>query len=317
VPKDETLSFSRLTSISVIAASLLMSISLGACSSAGSETAALTTAADSADPTPAKIDPVDALEQMKSAVANAKGTEDVLFRSVDPAKLAPPLDTRFFKAKSSLEQFAFAHGDQGDIASSVSFILSGAGASTFIGYVVMASGGDDSDNWSARATGYYTTDGKLLDLESFSMGLSDSEDSGDWSHVDQATVDAEQRVLETAFSFDADHPSVKLADGKSQPAKADGLPFAKLVQKIQAELERSTQAHSDNGDDATRFVSVADDAGNIAGYILTTDGSDDSDSWFAASYALFSAQGQMLDRKIATSGFADTMDDDAVLLPKP
>ena len=309
---------SRLT-LSVAAVSLLLSIS--ACSSpAGSDGSEPTRAgalADttSADPTPAKIDPVDALEQMKSAVANAKGTEDVLFRSVDPAKLAPPLDTRFFAAKTSLEKFAFVHGDQGDIASSVRYVLSEPGASTFIGYVVMAEGSDDSDNWKASATAYYTTDGKLLDLESFSMGLSDSEDSGDWTNVNQAHADAEQQALEAALTFDAKRPSVKLVAGKTQPATAADLPFAKLVQKIQTELERSTQAHSDNGDDATRFVSVADDSGTIVGYILTAEGSDDADDWFAAGYALFSAEGQMLDRKIASSGFADTMNDDSVLLP--
>jgi hypothetical protein len=311
--------FSSLTILPTVALSLL--ISLAACSSpAGSEASsgdALTAAASSA-PTPAKIDAAEALKQMKNAVASEKGTEGVLFRSVDPAKLAPPLDTRFFKAKSSLEEFAFAHGDQGDVASSVRYVLSGADASTFIGYVVMAEGGDDSDNWSASATAYYTTDGTILDLESFTMGLSDSEDSGDWSHVDQAHVDAEQKVLQTAFTFDggtSGRPSVKLASGKTQPAKADGLPFAKLVQKVQAELERSAMAHSDLGDEATRFVSVADDSGKIAGYILTSDGGDDSDNWFAAGYALFSAEGQMLDRKIASAGLADTMDDDAVLLP--
>jgi hypothetical protein len=95
----------------------------------------------------------------------------------------------------------------------------------------------------------------------------------------------------------------------------DALPFAALVKTLQAELEASTFAHSDLGDEATKLVSVNDPSGAIAGYILSSEGSDDADDWSAVGYALFSAQGQLLAREISSAGFADTMDDDSVLIP--
>jgi hypothetical protein len=51
--------------------------------------------------------------------------------------------------------------------------------------------------------------------------------------------------------------------------------------------------------------------GQIAGYILASDGGDDADRWFGAAYALFSAGGELLDRQITTGGLADTATDDA------
>jgi hypothetical protein len=290
-----------------------------ACSSATSSTDSAT-AFDSAPtatataPTPANLAGDAALALMRDAYTHGDKASP-MFQRVESSALAPKLGSRFDRARQSLEGFSFAHADQGDTDSRVFYVLTAPHATTFAGFMVWAGATDDSDRHSADAVAFYAADGSLLDVESTSSGISDSEDAGDWSHVDRTKIAAEEATLRGAFSFDAKAGVVHLDPAKTQRADLKALPFASLVQRLQAELEASAFAHSDNGDDATRFVSVADASGKVAGYILTSDGSDDADEWSAVGYALFTAEGQLLAREISSAGFADTMDDDSVLIP--
>lgn len=298
-------------SASILAISTIAGCSAETSDSASSAAASTTTAA----PTAATIAPDAALARMRTSVP-ADGTAGQPDRTlfVRATSLPADLAARFDTAKASLEDFAFDHSDQGDVDSDVVCVLSARGASTFVGYAVYAYGGDDSDRYASGAVEYYTADGHILAIDSRSNGLSDSEDAGDWSNVDRKLVAAQEDTLRRAFTFDAAEATVKLDQTKTVKADRASLPFASLVTTLQDELERSTWAHSDMGDDATFFVSVKGADGQIAGYILAAEGDDDSDQWFAAGYALFSAEGQLLGREIASTGIADTMADDAVLL---
>jgi hypothetical protein len=273
--------------------------------------AAVTT---SQPPTAATVDADTALREMhKNAGVSSDWVKDAT-KPVDLSTLSPQLRTRFTNAKAALEDFAFRHTDQGDDGSGVAYVLSSPNGSEFVGFVVYAEGGDDADHYSASAAAYYTTTGGILDVQTRAAGISDSEDAGDWSNVDDNVIAAQERVLRTAFKYDAEKQEVSLDKSKTTKASIDGLPFATLVNAVKTEIESSTLAHSDLGDDATRFVSVKDANGSVAGYILESDGGDDADRWFSAAYALFSATGQLLDRQISTGGLADTMDDDSVTL---
>ena len=279
---------------------------LAGCSSSSAPTAAGESAVTSAVPTPAAVDGPTALAAMKAAVAATRSS--LLVKATPTGALA----TRFGQAEKALASFTVAHSDLGNDASETAYVLSAPGASTFVGYAVYASGGDDADFWQANAAAYYTTAGELLTVETRSSGIADNEETGDWTNVNRDLVAKETKALEAAITFDATAQTVKVTAAKTAPAKADALPFAKLVKTVQAELEASTFAHADQGDLVTKLVALQDDAGATLGYILTSEGGDDADNWEAAAYALFSAQGQLVGREIATAGRADAMSNDGV-----
>jgi hypothetical protein len=268
-----------------------------------------------AAPTPASMDATAALAAMKTAFASGHGAASPSFQPVDLAVVSPTLATRFDRAKQSLESFSFAHADTGNSNSRILYALTAPSASTFVGFVVCAGASDNAQRYKGKSVAYYTTDGELLDIESTSVGISDNEDAGDFSHADHAQLAAEEATLRGALSFDGQSHRVDVDPAKAARADAAALPFAALVGRLRTELEGSTLAHADLGDSVTRLMSVKDASGSVAGYVLTSEGGDDADNWGAAGYALFSAAGQLLAREIATGGFADTMDDDSVLLP--
>lgn len=293
-------------------ASILAISALAGCTASSSDgPSSVAAATTTSHPTAATIAPEAALAAMKTAVPVVGQPDKAL---VVKADVTGALATRFDNAKGSLEDFAFNHSDMGDTWSQVSYVLSAPGTSTFVGYAVFAYGGDDSDAYASGAVEYYTTDGKILEVDSRADGRSDSEDAGDWTNVDTNLLSAQEKTLRGAFTFDGNESTIKLDAAKTAKADIDALPFAKLVHALEDEIQATTWAHSDMGDDATWFVSVKGDDGKIAGYILAAEGDDDSDQWFSAGYALFSAGGQLLDRQIASGGIADTMDDDATLL---
>jgi hypothetical protein len=294
---------------------VLFAVAVAGCSGTTSTTAASDrAAANAAAPTPVTLDANAALQRLEASVPVARSTRRGITQPVDLASLPAQLQTRFTNAKAAVEDFAFRHTDQGNDDSGIAYVLDAPGSSRFIGFVVFAAGGDDADRYSADAIAYYTTDGGLLDLQTRASGISDSEDAGDWTNADLNALDGVKATLKRAVKYDAAKQSVELVKSKTTAANADALPFAALVKTVQAEIESSTFAHSDQGDDATRFVSVTGADGAVAGFILESDGSDDADHWFSAGYALFSATGQLLDRQISTAGVADTMDDDSVKL---
>ena len=280
---------------------------LAGCSASSSPaTGAGESAVTAAAPTPAGVDAQAALVAMKAAVT---GTRWPLLVEATPSGT---LATRFGQAKTAVESFAFAHADLGNNASEIAYVLSAPGASTFVGYAVFAFGGDDAEFWSSRAAAYYSTEGELLDVVTTSAGVADGEDAGHWAGVDEELVAKERQALEGAITFDANAQTVAVTAAKTVPAKADALPFATLVKKLQIELEASTFAHADQGNTVTKLVGLEDAAGTTLGYILTSEGGDDADDWKAAGYALFSAQGQLVGRQIATAGRADNMTNDSV-----
>jgi hypothetical protein len=257
---------------------------------------------------PAAVTAEVALARMKEVAPFSSNDARNSIQKVDPTTLPAALATRFAKAKTPLETFAFAHSDMGDTDSEIVYVLSAPGASTFVGYAVFAIGGDDSDNHSTSAAALYDTKGELLDIQSRSSGISDSEDAGTFVKVPEA----DRAALASAVRFDAMNRRVQV-DGTHVDMAA--VPFASFVKKLSTELEGSTEAHSDMGDDVTELLAVKD-GNRVIGYVLRAEGGDDSDGWLAAAYATFTADGQLVAREIATDGFADTMDSDSTLLYK-
>jgi hypothetical protein len=247
----------------------------------------------------------DPLAQLRRAVpvdgqVNSKLTSQ-------PSQLTPEVSDRLNKAKAALEKFAFNHTDMGDSDSGISMVK-GAG------YAVWASGGDDRGGFSASAVAYYDLDGHLLDVDTRSKGVSDSEESGDWENADQAKLAAETKALRAAVSFSAKKQSADLDPTKAKRIDIKDVQGAagQMISKVQQELEASTFEHADMGNTATRLYSITGNDGAVAGYALTSEGGDDADRWSAGGVTLISAQGQLIDRQIATTGRADNMSDDAV-----
>jgi hypothetical protein len=278
--------------------------------SAISNAAAVTGSAPAASP----IDASSALVQMKRDLPVDGTFKKDITQRVDLDALTVQLKTRFSNAKAALEDFTWNHSDLGDTDSEVVYVLDAPNSQTFIGFAVFSVGGDDADHYASTAIAYYSTAGALLHVESRATGISDSEDAGDWTNANTTNVAAEEAALRRAFAFHASSHRVELLAGHSAPATIESLPFAALVNTVKSEIEKSTFAFADQGDNATNFVSVRGTDGAIAGYVLASSASDDADRWFAAGYALFSANGLLLDRKISSGGLADTMDDDSIKL---
>ena len=78
--------------------------------------------------------------------------------------------------------------------------------------------------------------------------------------------------------------------------------MAGFISDVKEEVEASTFWHADLGDAASKLFAVKNDAGQIAGYALVSDGADDADLWSASGIALFAPGGQLIDRSITSSG---------------
>jgi hypothetical protein len=223
---------------------------------------------------------------------------------------------RFTKALENVDAFV-SHSDVGCDGNGILAMLASPSSSQVIGYVVYASGTDDRGGYSAEKLAFYDAKGNLLNVTEATSGISDNEDVGyDDSKpaIDRAKTNAAFEKIQKLIKFNTKDISISIDASRTVAVKPESLPFSKLISNISSEIERWTMDKTDQGNESTEFLKVLDVDGSTLGYVITSFGSDDADHWFTAGYAIFSADGILLDRKMNANGMSDNCDNDCVVL---